>query len=445
MAGAQRDSLRDDMDENVRWYREQTRERTRLLKEELERAGRDAWNSATLTGANVVARTPQELRALGAKVLDATRRATETSTKGAGASNVATRPVPVRGQDIEEYEQRPSGPMDVGSGLREAVLQADTAVRGAANLLTFGGADHLAAGLDASIHPGGLAEWRRRYDVEIGRERARNTYDASHRAIAHGVGQLGGTALGLGLVGPMEGALATAPRLAGAAPVTAREGTALLALGAGTGVGMQMISDSAAGGRRSSWGDDVGAALGGVAGVGTLPLGPARAGAIDAAVASAAQDLLNGRPISLEQFGRSAIAGKILGGLAGIAGRTRSNALPTAAKGRLGELLGEVRSRLDLKPRDWTPKSRDPLSKGHWYPDGRSGSLRLEDKFGIGARLSPSQIRAQAELGPNFQLNHFTPADIGKLFGVPAGAAAPHVANRQVPEWVDRRIDRSTH
>jgi hypothetical protein len=57
--------------------------------------------------------------------------------------------------------------------------------------------------------------------------------------------------------------------------------------------------------------------------------------------------------------------------------------------------------------------------------------MRFEDKFGIGAELTPNQIRAQAELGPDFQLYHFTPADIGKLIGVPAAATAPHLINDQ--------------
>ena len=84
---------------------------------------------------------------------------------------------------------------------------------------------------------------------------------------------------------------------------------------------------------------------------------------------------------------------------------------------------------MNLQFREWAPKSRDPLLDGYWYPDGRSGQMRFEDKFGIGAELTPNQIGAQTELGPDFQLYHFTPADIGSLVGAPAAATAPHLMN----------------
>ncbi len=141
-----------------------------------------------------------------------------------------------------------------------------------------------------------------------------------------------------------------------------------------------------------------GAATGGVAGAAFLPLGPARAGAINASVMSVAQDVFNGRPISTERAGESAILGNLLGGLAGVWGRAASNRLSSKAKGRLGEALGDMRSTINGERRVWAPKTRDPLSttnkKDYWYPDGRSGQKRLEDKFGVGAELSPRQIRA---------------------------------------------------
>ena len=402
MAGALGDRFRDVEDEKDRWFRERNEQAGRP-RQDLENAGREAWNAATRAGVDLVARTPQELHALGSRALGA----------------------------MKQQGLQPVDSQAVGQRLREGALQTDTAFRGAANMLTFGGADHLAAGLDALIQPGGLGAWRQRYDANMTRETARNSYDVSHRALAQGAGQLGGTALGLGLVGPMEGALAAAPRLPGAAALTGREATALLGAGAGMGVGVQTLSDLAAGGRRSSWGDNLGAAVGGAAGAAAFPLGPARAGAAGASVTSAAQDIFNRRPVSLERAGESALAGNLVGGLAGVGGRAISNALPSAAKGRLGEVLGDVRSRVNLQPREWAPKSRDPLLEGYWYPDGGSGQIRFEDKFGIGAELSPNQIRAQTELGPDFQLYHFTPADIGSLVGAPAAATAPHMMNRQ--------------
>jgi hypothetical protein len=281
-------------------------------------------------------------------------------------------------------------------------MQADAAVRGAANVLTFGGADHFAAGMDALVG-GGFDHWRQRYDANLAQERARDRYDALNRSSAQAAGQVGGTLLGLGLVGPADGALAVAPRLPGAAGLTGREATAVLGAGAMTGLGMQTASDIAAGGRRSSFGDKAGAALGGAAGAAALPLGPGRAGAVGGWVTPAAQDVFNGRPISLDHAGESAIAGDLFGGLAGRIGTGAANGLSSSAKGRLGEAMGDVRGTINGQRRVWAPKSRDYIAEDdYWYPDARSRSTRFEDKFGYGAELSPNQARAQAVLGLPF-------------------------------------------
>jgi hypothetical protein len=311
--------------------------------------------------------------------------------------------------------------------LREAALQADTAVRAAANTLTFGGADHFAAGMDALFEPGGIEGWRGRYAGNLAEENARNRYDASHRQVAQTIGQIGGTALGLAFVGPARGAVAVAPRLPGAATLSGRELAGLLTGGAATGLGMQAVSDIA-GARRSTMGDKAGAALGGAAGAAALPLGPGRAGAVDGWVTSTAQDMFNGRPLSFGRAGESAIAGSALGGLTASLGANVSNGLSSGARGRLGEFMGDVRSTVNGQRREWAPKSRDYLPDGrYWYPDGRNGSMRFEDKFGYGAELSPNQTRAQFVLGPDFQLYHFTPDDVGRLLSAPASATVPHM------------------
>ena len=320
-----------------------------------------------------------------------------------------------------------------GSPLEEAALQADAAVRGAANVMTLGGANHLAAGMDALLSPGGLGDWRRRYNANLEQQEALDRYNEAHRPIANTLGNVAGTALGLGLVGPMEGGLAAAPRLAGAAKLTAKEAGAILAAGGATGLGSQAVSDMASH-HQSSWGDNFGAMTGGVAGAAALPLGPARAGAVDGAVTSAAQDFFNGRPVSSEQAGESALTGNLFGGLAGIVGRNWSNGLSPRAKGRLGEKLGGIRRQINGQGRTVPANTRDPLGnsrKDYWIPDGWSGETRFEDKFGISADLTPNQRRARALLGPRFQLNSFVPADIGMIAGAPAGAAAPQVVRTQ--------------
>jgi hypothetical protein len=414
MAGGSDDRWRQD--ENEPWFRD-GRARASRPPQELENAGREAWNAATIAGLDPTARTPQELRALGARVLDARRQAPH----GAPPSG-PTRPTSGEPAALASEPSYLTKPAWVSDAVWGALMQAQAAVRGATNVLTFGGADHLAAGVDALVG-GGFDHWRQRYIANLAQERARDHYDALNRSGAQAAGQVGGTLLGVGLVGPVEGALGTAPRLAGAARLTSREVAAVLGGGALTGLGMQTASDVLAGGRRSSLGDKAGAALGGAAGAAALPLGPARAGAVGGWVMSAAQDALNGRPISLDRAGKSAMAGGIFGGLAGKTGMRAANDLPSSAKGRLGEVMGDVRSTINGQRRAWGPKSRDYLAgDDYWYPDARSGSARFEDKFGYGAELSPNQARAQSLLGPDFRLYHFTPDDIGGVLSVPAAA-----------------------
>ncbi len=332
--------------------------------------------------------------------------------------------------------RRPSASPSFSQQAWEAALQADTAVRAAANTLTFGGADHLAAGADALLEPGDLSDWHQRYQANLAREQARNAYDAEHRSAAQAVGNLAGTGLGLFAMGPMEGAPAAASRLAGAAKLTGRELAAILAAGGATGLGVNMVSDAATG-HTSTLGDKLGAVVGGVAGAGAaVTMGPARSGAIGASVTSAAQDYFNGRPISLQGAGESALGGNLLGGGWGMVGRVASNALAPVLKGKLGEAMGSARSMINGLDREVGPKGRETIgdSRRYWYPDGRSGDVRFEDKFGEGATLSPNQALARDRLGPNFLLYHFLPSDVGRILGMPAAAVAPHMVETQDDE-----------
>jgi hypothetical protein len=62
-------------------------------------------------------------------------------------------------------------------------------------------------------------------------------------------------------------------------------------------------------------------------------------------------------------------------------------------------------------------------NRRYWEPDGRRGDMRFEDKFGVWADLSSSQRIARRELGDRFQLNHFLPEDVGKIFGIASADA----------------------
>lgn len=428
------DRLRQFEADKDRWLQERTAQASQLERD-LENAGRQAWNAATRAGVNLVARTPQELRALGADVL----RGQQPPLTAGGQANgpalhdqMSARPGAAAPDSQRLQIEKPSF---VSQQAWNGLMQANAAVRGAANI--FGG-DQFAAGMDALVS-GGLDHWRQRYEANLAQEKARGQYDASHRGAAQAAGQVGGTAMGLALVGPGEGAASLAPRLPGAATLTGREAAALLGGGAGAGLAMQTASDIGAGGRRSSFGDNAGAALGGAAGAAALPFGPGRAAAVGGWVTSAAQDVFNGRPISLDRAGQSAIAGNVLGGLAGKIGVRASNDLPMAAKGRLGEAMGDVRSTINGERRVWAPKSRDYIDEDtYWYPDGRdarTGLVRPEDKFGYGARLSPNQTLAQNVLGPDFRLYHFTPDDVGSLSSLPAGPLGAQLVGGNDQGW----------
>lgn len=405
------------MGESIGEFMDRRRREVARFGERAKAIAHDAYGRAIRAGQDLTLSSPSDVVRHGAQLLEGKpRQRVEAQARRTAAGGRPTRPLLNRAAD----------------GLREAALQADTAMRGAANVLTLGGADYLAASLDALAEPSPSPGWKQRYEANLAQEQTRDRYDKLHRPAARVVGQAGGALLGVGLLGPMEGALAAAPRLAGAATLSGREGAAILASGGAMGLGTQAFTDAVTG-RPSTLGDNLGATMGGVAGAAALPLGPARAGAIGAATTSAAQDVFNGRPVAVDRAGQSAIAGNLLGGAAGVVGRGWANGLPQGVKGPLGEVLGDVRSSVNGQRRVMGPKTRDPIFKGqkkpYWYPDARSGPVRFEDKFGVHAELTPNQILAQQVHGENFQLYHFLPADLGKAASVPAAAAAPHLVN----------------
>jgi len=77
---------------------------------------------------------------------------------------------------------------------REGLIQADTAVRSAADTMTLGYADEAAAGLEA-LFSGGVVGYQDRYDANLARDRARDAYDEEYREIARMVGESAATAI----------------------------------------------------------------------------------------------------------------------------------------------------------------------------------------------------------------------------------------------------------
>lgn len=301
----------------------------------------------------------------------------------------------------------------------EALSQADTAMRTVANTLTFGAADKLDAGLDSLFTRGNLSG----YGANLGANRARNQYDATHRRNAQVAGEIGAATLMLGRA-PLRGIAAKAPeRISSAVKVSKRELGALAAGGGLTNAAIQNFTDATMG-RRPTWQNGVSSFAGGATGVLAYPLGAQRAGAVGGAVASATQDLLNGRQVDFRTLAQNATVGRLAGGLGGAIGKHGSNALSSRGKGKLGETLGALRSDLNGMPIEPGPKKlelRTPgARKGGTIADGRSGDVRFEYKFGPKAELTRGQLAAQALLGDKYKVYQFLPEDVGNILSIPA-------------------------
>jgi hypothetical protein len=90
----------------------------------------------------------------------------------------------------------PAGPSDPDF-LRNAALQADTFVRNAANVASFGLADKGEAALQATLGVGGTGDWASRYNKDLKQQAARNVYDQVYRAATSRLGQAAGVGLTL--------------------------------------------------------------------------------------------------------------------------------------------------------------------------------------------------------------------------------------------------------
>jgi hypothetical protein len=336
---------------------------------------------------------------------------------------------------------------------QQGAMQIDTAMRGAANVMTLGIADHVAAGANAAFQAANGADLVESFHSNLRDERTRGRLDAAQRPVARGVGNAGGAVMGVAAtaaVAPAVGVATAAPRLAGAAALTGREIAAIIGGGGVAGLGVQVGTDTLQG-RTSTVGDSVGAAIGGAVGAASLPAGPVRAGAIGAAATTTAQDYLNGRTPSSEHAAQAAVLGAVFSGFADGGAQRWSNGLPTVEKGRVGGFLGNIRGKVRGEPRPivgfWprtgerniNPKERVPMAQTrdyipgtniYWYPDGVSANLvRFEDKFGFGAELSRNQIIARDALGDKFVLFHTTPTDVGKAAATVASQAAVPLAS----------------
>lgn len=90
---------------------------------------------------------------------------------------------------------------------REALLNVDAAMRGAANLLTLNKADVIAAALDPAIQTPRRRGINARFNTNLAEQQTRNRYDAERRSLARTTGQV------LGTLAPIVPAAAVAPHI----------------------------------------------------------------------------------------------------------------------------------------------------------------------------------------------------------------------------------------
>ena len=381
------DRLKAELDEKKRWFEDRARAVANAAN--LEARGRQVYADAIRTGRNVLARTPQEIRALGRLASNGDRHVAAT-TRPTAHPPAASQPR----QAAPRVAPRPA----LASGL---MREGQAGLSGAVDEFTFGLADRGLAAADA-LRGGGVSGFGDRYAHEMATKRAEDAYDEAHHGTARNVGRAVGFAGslaatgGFGLGGAAARGAAGTARLVGAANTSRRflnlgrvaqrvaetanstkrianlsgKGLTTLAAGGGavSGVAGQVATDAISG-RRGSVGDYVGAGLGGAVGglamraglplarsglslertlagsVGRAMRDPRLAGAFEGGATASFQALANGRVPTPMEVAEAARGGAIGARFGDLIGKYGSNALPSAVKGQLGEYLSVLKTR----------------------------------------------------------------------------------------------------
>jgi hypothetical protein len=368
-----------------RWYT--ARNQAVADAEDAYQRGREIFANGIKTGQNVIARTPQEVRALGAAV--------------------------------------------------------NAGVRAAGNVVSLGAADNLEAGTEALFGLGGSGGFRQRYDHQLAlqhqadAEAARDfpgIYKWSGRAGAVG-GILAADAVpvAFGLARLVPGGADTLEAIQGAKRVGfIPEGLGTMgAVGGGTVGGATQLASDVFQGRQTSPQDLFGAVGGGALGGWSAMYGGPVLGA---ALGGGATSLLQGGDLdsAAQDAEASAYGGRLLGTL----GEQISSALPKNMKGALGEGLSFAKSWARGEPIPFKARLSDGVSqnlpnaraaraggqqrvfladgkrytRADWLTDwGRA----IEAKFGLSASLTPNQTLAADQFGQLYQPDHWLPSDVG--------------------------------
>ena len=427
-----REELRAQRAKTEAWIRQQNARLSHGLSE-LEVRGREVYAAGLKAGQPVVAKTSAQVRALGQAALEGrlpqvVGKAVADVAKHVPAGATASKRLGPPTSGVRQESRKGSGQLPAPPSEKQVLDQLFAGARGAQDALTLGAGDHVYAGARALADALDGQDIVRAYQARIATERARDQYDAKHFGAARATGQVVGTVAGLAALGPLDAALAGGVRMVEAAPLVAREVAALGGSGAIGGVASQGVEDFQRQ-QLGSIGDYAGSALGGAAtALASARLGPGQAGALGGAVTSVAQDALNGRQVSLEKAGQAALGGGYIAAPFGLAGRMYSEGLHFRQKGKLGERLGEIRTRVNGgKPEPGGARVGLPSGRITVLDQESSIMPISEQKFGRTAKLTGGQREAYELYGPeDYRVDHFLPRDIGVVYGFPMGQLGYH-------------------
>lgn len=374
----------DDVDDVADWMARRNAHVANLNDPQADAAGRDYWNVATRDGTNIAARTPLDLRSIGAVQL------------ACGSSPAA-------------------------GGVWQ---QVRAGARGAQDAIFLGHANEVGAAMGSvpeliSGEPVGP-----RYQSLLQQGRDQDQFDEIHYPVARGVGEVAGT---IGALVATDG-MAAAPRFAASAysaaramPAMARTERASVALGgAALGVAGQGAADLIAG-RTPDWRDYVASGVGGALTTSSVArIRPVLAAASGAGARSAADAALNGRVPDIDQMSADMVDAGYLGGVAGLVGERGSNNLDWRVKGKQGERLSDAKSVAQGNlPTRW--QFRQPLANGRWtVVDSalkRGPQDFVESKFGPTAKVRGPQIAAHKQFPGRYRDDYWMPSHVGQITG----------------------------
>lgn len=440
MAMSLHEQLRAKRAEAERWIREREAQARRAAAA-AEAKGRQVYRDTIKTGQKVLARTPSEIRALGAAAIQGRL----PQAVGEVVVKEAVRRVAPRAGSPVAASRGPSkpGPRPALPTAREAGRQLEAAASGFVDEATFGLADHVLAGGSAVVEAirdrdisGALDD----YSEAMAAKRQQDEFDAKHYGAARRTGQVAGFAgsvIALGAPAVTRALVTKLPRGAAIMRDVAKAATRgpdprgltkAAAVGGGFAGGVDQIVADVLTGRSGDAQDQLGSTVGGaVGGVATRFVGPTVGGAVGGVTTAMVTDLLHGKAPSLEEALDDGRGAALFGRFGDIAGRQWVANLKPGAKGEVGEILSRFKT---VMRGDEIVETQKRVSIGdgrhtvadEWIENPRTGKKLIgESKMGPSSRLTDNQKRAQELYGDRYVLDEWRFSDVGAAAG--AGAA----------------------